>query len=245
STDPKALTEAVRTALDVGYPLIDTAFVYGNEAVIGNVLHEYFSSGKLKREDIFITTKLPFLVHRPAEIEAVVEKQLKDLQIDYIDLYLIHVPCPCKPQPGGTPATGYKSLIENGQLVPDPVDHVDTWKALEKLHKDGKLKAIGLSNFNQKQIQHIIDHATVKPHNLQVETHIYWPQKELFDFCKKNGITFTSYGPIGSPGRKTFRPEGNWPEGEPMKDPLVLELAKKYNKTPAQVPAFIASFANS
>lgn len=69
----------------------------------------------------------------------------------------------------------------------------------------------------------------------QVEAHIYWPQKELFEFCKKNNITFTAYGPIGSPGRKVFNPESNWPEGEPMKDPLVLELAKKYNKTPAQV----------
>uniref|UniRef100_A0A915CCI3 NADP-dependent oxidoreductase domain-containing protein n=1 Tax=Parascaris univalens TaxID=6257 RepID=A0A915CCI3_PARUN len=234
SSDPKSLTDALRAALDAGYRLIDTAYVYGNEAVIGNVLQEYFTAGKLKRSDIFITSKLPYLVHSPNEIEAMLSGQLKDLQTDYLDLYLIHVPCPCKHLPGNKHGD-YHPLIENNQLVPDLTDHLETWKVLEKLHKEGKVKAIGVSNFNEEQIQRILDNATVKPHNLQVEAHLYWPQNELYEFCKKNNITMTAYGTLGSPGRKAFRPDGTWPEGEPLKDPVVLELAKKYNKTPAQI----------
>ncbi|VDM98337.1 unnamed protein product, partial [Onchocerca ochengi] len=205
STDPIAFTTALKTALDAGYPLIDTAYIYRNEAIIGKVLQEYFTSGKLKREDIFITTKLPFMAHKPDEIEevvknqlkdlqvdyldlylihcpcscklpfmahkpdeieGVVKNQLKDLQVDYLDLYLIHCPCPCKHRPENTP-DNYELLVENGHLVPESVEIFETWKVLENLYEKGTLKAIGLSNFNEEQIQNILDHATVKPHNLQ------------------------------------------------------------------------------
>ncbi|KAM3716419.1 Aldo-keto reductase family 1 member [Dirofilaria immitis] len=234
SSDRAALTASLRTALDAGYPLIDTAYIHRNEAVIGQVLREYFTSGKLKREDIFITTKLPSTAHKPFEVEEMVKKQLKDLQVDYFDLYLINSPCPCKHRSSDA-ADKYKLLLEDGHVVPELVDHLETWKVLEKLHKEGILKAIGLSNFNEEQIQNILDHATVKPHNLQVEAHIYWPQKELHEFCKKNNITMTSYATLGSPGRIASIPHFHWPAGEPMKDPLVLQLAEKYKKSPAQI----------
>ncbi|VDO64784.1 unnamed protein product, partial [Onchocerca flexuosa] len=178
--------------------------------------------------------QLPFVAHKPDEIEGVVKKQLKDLQVDYFDLYLVHCPCPCKHQPENAP-DNYKPLLEDGRLVPELVDHLETWKVLEDLYKKGILKAIGLSNFNEEQIQNILDHATVKPHNLQVETHLYWPQKELHELCKKNNITMTSYATLGSPGRANFNPDFTWPTGEPMKDPLVLQLAEKYKKSPAQI----------
>ncbi|VDM21169.1 unnamed protein product [Wuchereria bancrofti] len=195
STDPAALTTALKTALDAGYPLIDTAYVYRNEAIIGKVLHEYFTSGKLKRKDIFITTK-----HRPND----------------------------------TP-DNYQLLLKDGMVVPDLVDHMETWKVLENLYNKGILKAIGLSNFNVEQTQRVLDNATVKPHNIQVEAHLYWPQKELHELCKKNNITMTSYSTLGSPGRTAFNPDFNWPIGEPMKDPLVLQLADKYKKSSAQI----------
>ncbi|KAM3716418.1 Aldo-keto reductase family 1 member [Dirofilaria immitis] len=235
STDPAALTTALKTAFDTGYRLIDTAYIYRNEAIIGQVLQEYITSGKLKREDIFITTKLPLTAHKPDDVEEMVKKQLKDLQVDYFDLYLINSPCPCKHQPENTTDKYNNPLFEDGHVVPELVDHLETWKVLEKLHKEGILKAIGLSNFNEEQIQNILDHATVKPHNLQVEAHIYWPQKELHEFCKKNNITMTSYATLGSPGRAASIPDFYWPPGEPMKDPLVLQLAEKYKKSPAQI----------
>uniref|UniRef100_A0A8R1XPH6 Aldo_ket_red domain-containing protein n=1 Tax=Onchocerca volvulus TaxID=6282 RepID=A0A8R1XPH6_ONCVO len=218
STDPIAFTTALKTALDAGYPLIDTAYIYRNEAIIGKVLQEYFTSGKLKREDIFITTKLPFMAHKPDEIEGVVKNQLKDLQ---------H-------RPENTP-DNYELLVENGHLVPESVEIFETWKVLENLYEKGTLKAIGLSNFNEEQIQNILDHATVKPHNLQVEAHLYWPQKELHELCKKNNITMTSYATFGSPGRAAANPDFYWPSGEPMKDPLVLQLGEKHKKSPAQI----------
>ncbi|KIH62374.1 oxidoreductase, aldo/keto reductase family protein, partial [Ancylostoma duodenale] len=97
STDEGELTAALKTALDSGYRLIDTAFVYQNEAVIGKVLQEYFKSGKLKREDIFITSKLPLTAHAPEDVEKCLNMQLKALQIDYLDLYLVHCPLPFQP----------------------------------------------------------------------------------------------------------------------------------------------------
>ncbi|VDK87576.1 unnamed protein product, partial [Onchocerca ochengi] len=181
---------------------------------------------------------LPLTAHKSDEIEAIVKKQLKDLQVDYFDLYLIHSPCPCKHRPNDTP-NNYKLLLENGHVVPELIDHLETWKMLENLYKKGKFKAIGLSNFSKEQIQNILDHATVKPHNLQVEAHLYWPQKELHEFCRKNNITMTSYATLGSPGRAAFVPMFSWPSGEPMKDPLVIQMAEKYKKTPAQICIFM------
>uniref|UniRef100_A0A914C670 NADP-dependent oxidoreductase domain-containing protein n=1 Tax=Acrobeloides nanus TaxID=290746 RepID=A0A914C670_9BILA len=117
------------------------------------------------------------------------------------------------------------------QCKPALIPHIDTWRVLEKYYKLGKFKAIGISNFNQKQIQDLYDQAEIKPHNLQVECHILLPQKELFEFAKKLGISFTSYATMGSPGRPSKNPD----EPNPTEVPLVVELAKKYNKTPSQI----------
>ncbi|KIH42679.1 hypothetical protein ANCDUO_27332, partial [Ancylostoma duodenale] len=90
---------------------------------------------------------------------------------------------------------------------------------MEKMYDAGKCKALGLSNFNAKQVQNVYDHARIKPANLQVECHLYWPQTELYELCKKLNISFTAYGPLGSPGRKAFNPNMQWPEGNPLTDP--------------------------
>uniref|UniRef100_A0AC34RH19 NADP-dependent oxidoreductase domain-containing protein n=1 Tax=Panagrolaimus sp. JU765 TaxID=591449 RepID=A0AC34RH19_9BILA len=145
--DEQQLKTALKVALESGYRLIDTAYAYGNEQIIGEVLQEFYKSGKLKREDVFITTKLPPFNHHPENVPKSVDEQLKKLQTDYIDLFLIHTPCPNK----GTP-TNLFQLDSNGQVIEDPVDHIDTWKSLEKLYKLGILKSIGLSNFNEQQI---------------------------------------------------------------------------------------------
>jgi len=129
----------------------------------------------------------------------------------------------------------YQPLIENGQLVPDTIDHLETWRAMEAVFNKGLTKAIGLSNFNQQQIQRIYDNAQVKPHNLQLELHLYLPEYELHKFCRDHHITVTAYAPIGSPGRRAARPDGFWPEGDPMSDTVVQKIAQKHHKTPAQI----------
>jgi len=225
SNDAEQLRVALRAALDCGYRYIDTAALYKNEDVIGGVLQEYYDAGKFKREDIFLATKLPFYGHGHAD--KFLKESLSNLRTNYIDLYLIHMPLPSKLGP-----TGEDALRENGEIVPENIPLIDTWRFLEKHYKAGTLKSIGVSNFNAKQIQDIYDQAEVKPQNLQVELHILHPQNELVDLCKKLNITVTSYGPLGSPGSAVVR---GGLQGNCLGNPLVVELAKKYNKSPAQI----------
>ncbi|GMT09641.1 hypothetical protein PFISCL1PPCAC_938, partial [Pristionchus fissidentatus] len=150
--------------------------------------------------------------------------------MDYVDLYLVH--CPCGMTVNGV-SNGMINTIRWGSVEHFDIEHIDTWRVLEKYYKSGQLKALGLSNFNAKQIEALYDLAEIKPSNLQVELHIYWPQFELHDLCKKLNMTVTAYAPIGSPGSSAFRPIS--PIGPPMEDPVVAELARKYGKSPAQI----------
>uniref|UniRef100_A0A7E4UPU7 Aldo_ket_red domain-containing protein n=1 Tax=Panagrellus redivivus TaxID=6233 RepID=A0A7E4UPU7_PANRE len=224
-----AFKNAIRSALDAGYRYFDTAEYYRNESEIGDVLQEYYDAGKLKREDIYLTTKLPHYGH--SEPGRHIEESLKRLRTDYIDLYLIHWPTSNKKNPNAE--EGIKK--EDGTYIPDLTPHIDVWRTFEKYYNDGKLKALGVSNFNAEQLQDLYDKATVKPHNLQVECHILFPQKEMFALTKKLNMAFTAYAPIGSPGRGVFMPKEGMVAGDPLKHPLTLKFAEKYNKTPAQI----------
>uniref|UniRef100_A0A914XEI6 NADP-dependent oxidoreductase domain-containing protein n=1 Tax=Plectus sambesii TaxID=2011161 RepID=A0A914XEI6_9BILA len=213
---PGEVEAAVRTALDLGYRLIDTAAVYGNEAEIGHVLHEYISQGKLKRSDVFITTKVWCTHNRPEQIEGQLRESLAKLQLDYVDLYLVHMPV----------ATNLDMSAQD-----HTVSVVDTWRGMEGVFEKGLTKAIGVSNFSEEQVQRIYDNAKVKPHNLQFE---------LQQLCNKLNISFTAYAPLGSPGRVHFTlPSGaklDWaPAPNPLEDPIVVKLSQKYHKTPAQI----------
>ncbi|CAJ0589754.1 unnamed protein product, partial [Cylicocyclus nassatus] len=123
----------------------------------------------------------------------------------------------------------------NDMQVPVEIDHLDTWRALEKLVDLGKLKAIGLSNFNVKQLQNIYDNARIKPANHQIECHLYWPQTEMVGLCKKLNMSVTAYSALGSRGRYAFNSNRVLPEGDPLTNPVVKKLAGKYRKTPAQI----------
>uniref|UniRef100_A0A914E1P0 NADP-dependent oxidoreductase domain-containing protein n=1 Tax=Acrobeloides nanus TaxID=290746 RepID=A0A914E1P0_9BILA len=167
SKDETELKGALEAAIDAGYRYIDTATGYQNEHIIGEFLEEKFNSGKLKRSDVFITSKLTPINHIPEKADKNIQESLKKLKTDYIDLYLIHGPWPFKNFAFGP----------GQQSEPDLVPHIDTWRVLEKYYKLGKLKSIGLSNFNQQQIQAVYDQAEIKPQNLQVDFFI-------FDFSK-------------------------------------------------------------
>lgn len=229
----ESLRRGLNVALETGYRHIDTAYLYDNEHIIGEELKKWFDLGKLKRSDVFITTKLPGFYHRAGDVEKSIKESLAKLQLDYVDLFLIHTPFPLK--------RGSNGSIEmvNDEIVPVDVDHLETWRAMEEVLKKGYTRSIGLSNFSIRQTQRIMDNCTIKPHNVQVECHIYFPQNELNEFCKKHDITFVAYGPIGSPGRKNYKLAALGvdfsKEPIPMEDEIVKSLAQKYKKTPAQV----------
>ncbi|CAJ0573904.1 unnamed protein product, partial [Mesorhabditis spiculigera] len=231
AADDSTTREMLRKAFDAGYRHIDTAAIYGTEHVVGEVLEEYIQSGRLKREDVYITTKLAQCNHKPEFVRPALKCSLKRLRTDYVDMYLIHNP------------VTYQNQGTLEQFIPDlpnykfDVEHdiAETWHELEQLYKDGLVKGIGLSNFNAKQVEYIVEKAKeIKPMNDQVELHIHFPQKELRHTCKKHGIVVTAFAPIGCPGKKSD-PKYNWPSDGPIDDPVTVKLAEKHKKTPAQI----------
>ncbi|XP_067938398.1 aldose reductase-related protein 2-like [Watersipora subatra] len=223
---------AVRVALDAGYRHIDTAQNYYNEEEIGEALEEKVNEGKVKREDVFITTKLAMAGMAPENVKKETLLSLKRLRTDYIDLYLIHHPVSISDEGMSEEPPVRFPKYKNGALKTSFIDPLDTWREMEKLVDEGLVRAIGLSNVNKQQLQRIFEKARIKPANLQVECHAWFPQYEMAEFCEKRGIAFSAYGPIGSPGR----PPVEGPATPPLMDePALKEIASKHEKTVAQV----------
>jgi len=221
---PGEVKAAVEHAIDAGYRHIDCAAVYGNEKEIGEALKNKFASGT-KREDLYIVSKLWNSAHDPQDVLPNCRQTLEDLGLKYLDLYLIHWPYAF--QRGGDKFPRNK----DGSLIYSDVDYVDTWKAMEELVNKGLVRAIGLSNFNSKQIERILKVAKVPIASLQVECHPYLTQDKLIAFAQKNGIQVVAYSPLGSPDRPWAK------KGEPqlMDDPKIKAVADKYKKSPAQI----------
>jgi len=226
---------AVKIALELGYRHIDTAFGYKNEKEVGAAIKEVINSGKLKREDVFVVTKLPCNAMRPEHVKKFLELSLKRLQLDYVDLYLVHTPF------------GFQYLSdddtfplnENKEIQLDlTTDLPAIWKKMEEMVKLGLTKSIGVSNFTTEQIERIMKGGRTAPATNQVELHAYLQQKKLFDFCKKQGITITAYAPIGSPGMSSFMEKNRGVKIEApdlLGDAKVKQISEKYKKTPSQV----------
>src|SRR3974390_182441 len=169
--DPVATRTATKAALETGFRLLDAAERYRNEKDVGLAIQEVFKAGKIKREEVFVATKLWNNNHRPVRVKPAFEASLQRLQIDYVDLYLIHTPFAFQPGDEQDPRDA------NGNVIYDKgVTLLDTWRALEGLVDEGKCKAIGLSDVGLEQTKGIFEAATIKPAVVHVESHPYLPQ---------------------------------------------------------------------
>ncbi|XP_073423567.1 estradiol 17 beta-dehydrogenase 5-like isoform X1 [Dendrobates tinctorius] len=220
--------ECVKLALDVGYRHVDCASIYGNEVEVGRAIRAKIADGTLKREDVFYTSKLWLTDQSPERVRPALEKSLRDLGFDYVDLFLIHNPMELKPGDDRYPTD------ENGKVIYHNTDIRDTWKAMEECKDFGLAKSIGVSSFNRRQLELILNMEGLKykPVCNQVECHIYLNQSKLLGFCKSHDIVLVAFGVLGSSR------DISWIDQDSpyvLQDPVLIEVAKKYGRTPAQV----------
>lgn len=225
-SNPGEVKKAVIHAVASGYRHIDCAAIYGNENEVGEGIKHSLDRAIVKREDLWITSKLWNNAHKKDDTRPALEKTLKDLKLDYLDLYLMHWPVAFK-QGVSFPEN------EDSFLSLDEAPLTETWKAMEDLKEKGLTKHIGVSNFSRQKLQLLIDQSDQKPENNQIELHPYLQQQSLVDFCHKNEIHVTAYSPLGS----MDRPDSMKRKGEPvpLENEVIKSLAKERDASPAQI----------
>lgn len=217
---------AVRTALEIGYRHFDCALLYGNEKEIGQAFADALKEGVVKREELWVTSKLWNNSHQKQYVLPSIQTSLKDLQLDYLDLYLIHWPIALK-HDVTFPQKGEEML----SLTEVPLS--ETWTEMIRLKEMGLVRHIGVSNFSTKKLTDIIEKTGVIPEVNQLELHPFLQQQEMLDFCQSNEIYLTGFCPLGS----ADRPANRIVEGEPklFENQTIQELAQSKGCTPAQI----------
>lgn len=224
---PAEVENAVKMALENGYRHIDCAKNYANEDAVGRAFSTVFSAGKIKRKDVWVTSKLWNNSHKRDDVIPALKSTLKDLQLDDLDLYLIHWPVAFKPEIEIFPKedSDYLSLVE--------VPLIETWEAMIEAKKLGLTRHVGVSNFSIKKLKALSKLTDDIPEMNQVEMHPFLPQDELIEYCSENGIHTTAYSPLGSGDRHHSMKK----EDEPslISHKTIVEIAQRHNCSPAQV----------
>jgi diketogulonate reductase-like aldo/keto reductase len=217
--DPLVTKQATVTALEVGFRHLDCAERYRNEEAVGDAMRAAFRAGVLRREELFVTTKLWNTNHRPERVKAAFDASRRRLQIDYVDCYHIHTAFAFRPGEEQDPRD------ESGQVIYDSgVTLIETWGALERLVDEGRCKSIGLSDVNLEKLRPIVEAARIKPAVVQVESHPYLPEWELLDFCREQGIVLLAFAALGHASDPNL-----------LHDPVITAIAQRIHKTPAQL----------
>eukprot|EP00172_Hildenbrandia_rubra_P002348 Plantae.Rhodophyta-Hildenbrandia_rubra.ctg31427.p1 GENE.Plantae.Rhodophyta-Hildenbrandia_rubra.ctg31427~~Plantae.Rhodophyta-Hildenbrandia_rubra.ctg31427.p1 ORF type:complete len:310 (+),score=68.01 Plantae.Rhodophyta-Hildenbrandia_rubra.ctg31427:379-1308(+) len=225
-SEPGVVADALRTALECGYRHIDCAAIYMNEKEIGSVFEEYFrgDSPKMKREDVFVTSKVWNSCHAKDKVVEACKQTLKDLKLDYLDMYLVHFPISWEFKGLPIKEENWISRDDEGHVrFTNNVTLQDTWKGMEECVRLGLVKTIGVSNFPVFVICDMLNYCEIKPAVNQCECHAMNQKKDLRGVCDEFGIHFTAYSVLGS--GKTG----------PLQNETVMKIADKKGVSPAQI----------
>jgi len=234
---PKELAPGIiRDAVDIGYRHLDCACDYGNELQVGQGLAAAIRDGLCQRDDLWVTSKLWNTYHEPQHVRAACERSLRDLQLDVLDLYLVHFPIALAYVPFEKrypPEWFYDPDAPQPAMKPIKVPYSETWGAMEDLVTAGLVRRIGVCNLNVSMLREVLSYCSIRPAVHQVEMHPYLTQPRLKRYCDQESIAITAFSPLGADSYLSLGMAQA--EERIIRDPLIIEIGENHGKTAAQV----------